>query len=430
MRIMRILTKLFIFSLLTLSLATSAYANKREPLDRIIAIVAEKAVAQSELDLIYNKFRAKIPVKQISNEDLKQQALESLIMTKIQLQTAKKFGIDIDASRLTEIISNIAKSKNKTISELKKSLEEEGISYDDFRADIKNQIIIDALQKNYIQQSVTVSKNEVYNYLQSADNAKSLGIIFKVRQYSLPLPNYANEEESEDILKAANDLVKKLNSEKLIADNFMSKYKITTKETDYQPINKFPSHFHPELLDLQIGEATSPVKASDTYRVLQLISKKLAEEGEVTKKYKIQHILIKPNDNMSNEQAKERLNTVLKELKAGKSFAELAKIYSEDPGSSTRGGNIGWITADLLDPKFAKKIEGLEINKVSDAFQSSFGWHIAIVNEVKVDDDSQKMIEEKAYSTIYERKSKEKLNSWLNELREDTFVKILDNKNA
>ena len=88
-------------------------------------------------------------------------------------------------------------------------------------------------------------------------------------------------------------------------------------------------------------------------------------------------ILIYPK---SSEQAiinvREQLLVLRERISNGESFATLAVIYSEDPGSATRGGDIGWLAKAELDPEYAKAAFALKKGAISRIVESSFGFHV------------------------------------------------------
>ena len=103
---------------------------------------------------------------------------------------------------------------------------------------------------------------------------------------------------------------------------------------------------------------------------------------------KVSHILIKTPlpgadgkvDEKGVAEAQRRAEDLLKQLKAGANFEDLAKKYSEDPGSAKEGGSLGWIGKGRTVPEFEKAAFSQPIGKVGDLVKSSYGFHIIRVD--------------------------------------------------
>ncbi len=106
-----------------------------------------------------------------------------------------------------------------------------------------------------------------------------------------------------------------------------------------------------------------------------------ADEYE-KKKVRVSHILFRTNKNMTETERKAKL-TVAQEahgkLIQGTTFEEVAKSYSEDVISGRKGGDLGWMKEGSIDPKFSKIIFELEAGKISEPFETPFGFHIVKV---------------------------------------------------
>ena len=131
------------------------------------------------------------------------------------------------------------------------------------------------------------------------------------------------------------------------------------------------------------------------------------DDYRVPEQVSVSHILIKtplpgPDgkvDAKGTEDARKKAEDVLKQLKAGGNFADLARKYSEDPGSGKNGGSLGWIGRGRTVPEFEKTAFSLAKGSTSDLVQSSYGFHIIRVDDkqaahVKTLDEVKDQIEE------------------------------------
>ena len=136
------------------------------------------------------------------------------------------------------------------------------------------------------------------------------------------------------------------------------------------------------------------------------------------------HILVQPSEIRTERQAELLIKDIHKRLLEGEDFKQLARQYSEDPGSKMDGGNLGWANPGEYDPAFETTLNATEIGEISSPVQSSFGWHVIEVLDRRNEDVSQEEQKNRAYQIIYERKFEQELQSTLIELRAEAYVDI------
>ena len=109
---------------------------------------------------------------------------------------------------------------------------------------------------------------------------------------------------------------------------------------------------------------------------------------------------------------------------AGDDFAELAKEFSEDPGSGLKGGELGWSTPGMFVPEFEQTMNSIAVDEISAPFSSQFGWHILQVTELRKQDFSGDILRNRAENMLRQRKYEEELQVWLQEIRDEAFIEI------
>lgn len=141
-------------------------------------------------------------------------------------------------------------------------------------------------------------------------------------------------------------------------------------------------------LDLSKIEAGVQISRSD----LQAYYDQHRDEYRVADQVKVSHILIKtplpgPDGKVDEKgvaAAQARAADLLKQIKAGANFEDLAKKYSEDPGSAKEGGSLGWVPRGRTVPEFEKAAFSLPKGQISDLVKTSYGFHI-----IRVDDKQE-----------------------------------------
>ena len=99
--------------------------------------------------------------------------------------------------------------------------------------------------------------------------------------------------------------------------------------------------------------------------------------GTMPEKYEIAHIFINPNENERLKvQTKKYARTILDSIKNGADFAKLAKELSDDPGSASQGGDLGFVKRGVFFPEFEAAAFALEPGEISKVIESPVGFHI------------------------------------------------------
>jgi parvulin-like peptidyl-prolyl isomerase len=224
---------------------------------------------------------------------------------------------------------------------------------------------------------------------------------------------YKNKEDFEKALKARgltedelkNSIEVDLIAKKLIDDQVRGQIKITDEDVKkyydanekkfhrpeaYRARHVFISIFPPELIK------TTPVKD------LQERKEELAKE------------------------AKNKIDSILKESKSGADFAELAKKYSHDSASASKGGNLDLIYKGVFDPAFDEAISNMKVGDVSDVVKTSYGYHIIKLEETKPAEQAPfAEMEEAIQKHLFMERAQKKVEIYLQGLRKKANVENL-----
>ena len=108
----------------------------------------------------------------------------------------------------------------------------------------------------------------------------------------------------------------------------------------------------------------------------------------------------------------------------GEDFAQVARDFSDDPGSALSGGDLGWSMPGQMVPAFEAVMDASEIGALSEPFRSQFGWHILEVLERREQDMSEEVKRRQAMRILRDRRFDEELEAWLTEIREEAYVEL------
>ncbi|NKA01182.1 MAG: molecular chaperone SurA [Proteobacteria bacterium] len=420
---------LFILISLSFSLISSGKSeNNIKKLDRIVAIVDQEVITEKELEekliTVINTLKNQkvdLPPENI----LKKQVIERMIINSLQIQLASETGIKVSDNQIDKTIDRIAEKNKLNITDFKKMIEKDGTPFYKFKESIKNEIIISQLKEREIDSKILITDGEIDNYLSAQKNESSEE--FEVAHILIKIPEDASPEKLEKIKNKAEDAAKSIQNGKSFfqvsatfsdASNALEGGLMGIKKS-----NELPTLFLDALKKLDVGKISPILRSPSGFHILKLISRKGGETNLIVDQSHVRHILIKFSEINPENEIKKRLLALKERIENGTKFEELARQYSEDP-SASNGGDLGWINPGDTVPEFEKTISALKINEVSDPIKTPFGFHLIQVLERRSQDISKDAARIKARQEIKMRKSEEAYESWIQELRDKSFVEI------
>ncbi|MDA0224781.1 MAG: peptidylprolyl isomerase [Proteobacteria bacterium] len=416
------------------ALCQPAMAQRVIGVDRIVAVVNKDVVTLSEL-----RERVASAERELRRQNtplpervtLERQVLERLILHRAQLQSARDTGLTVDDLQLDRAIQRIAEDNRLTLAAFRSALERDGVPFDKFRDEVREQILLTRLREREVDDKIQVSESEIDLYLEENRNAPAGDAEYNAAHILVRVP----EQASPDALTAARVRAEKVRDEARAGGDFA---KLAASHSDgpdalkggvlgWRPADRMPELFAAALKGLPVGGVTDVVRSPAGFHVLKLIDRR-GEGGGVAAKAVIQtharHILVKTNEAVSEADAKRRL-TDLRErvVRGGKDFAELARLHSED-GSAARGGDLGWIYPGDTVPDFERAMAALKPGELGEPVKSPFGWHLIQVLERRSAGMSAERQRLEARQALRARKSDEAYQEWLRQLRDQIFVEL------
>ncbi len=397
--------------------------------DRIVAIVNDDVILNSELDNRLKTVKAqllqrntKIPAENV----LRRQVLERLVISHLQLQAAERGGIRIDDKTLNASINRIANTNNMSLEQFRSALESDGFDYSVFREDIRKEMIISRLMQRRIQQRVSVTEQEIDNFLSTNKNSADNNKEYRLSHILISLPEAASAEQVEAAQAKADQAVKDLrlgNSFNQVAAATSDGQKaFEGGDLGWRKVAQLPSIFVDIATKMQKGDISDPIRSPSGFHIIKLSDVRGAQRRHVVKQTLARHILIRRNELTSNEDAKTRLQQLLIRLEGGEDFAALARAHSDDRGSAARGGDLGWSSPGALVPKFEEEMNKLAPGQISQPFQTQFGWHIVQTLDRREYDDTESFLRSKARKFIRDRKTEDESQAWIRRIRDEAFV--------
>lgn len=423
----RILSALIVVSTL------SPFANAAEvEVDKIEAVVNNELILTSDMismkrDLTkrYQESGQSLP----DPKNLDKQVLDKLISDRLQLQIAERIGLRINDSQVDQTIAEIAKNRGTTVSGLREELASSGINYKAFVGNIRDELTINEVRQIQVRRRISISDQEVeqvINRIKQAGEEKTelrfAHILLKVAEDASPEEKLTTDKKAE---KLAEQIKNGANIQTLAVANSEGPKAGDGGDWGWRKLDDIPSLFAEQLSETNTkGEVVGPFHTRLGVHIIKVLDKK-GGQNIMTEEVKSRHILIKPSIILSEEKTQALLAKLRQQILDGtKTFEELAKQYSQDPSSAVRGGDLGWADPNVYVPEFRDIAQTQEIGEISQPFQTTHGWHILQVLDKRESDTTESATKQKAYNLIYRQRFPAEAYAWLNELRQEAYIKI------
>ena len=402
---------------LSLSLITPIAQAQDIDLDRIAAIVNDDVVMLSEVKRTASQTKRSTK-GQVSDNVLIKDALESLVLQKVQLQRAKEIGIVIDDTAVNRAMVSIAEQNNLNLPQFKVALTKEGINYKGFRDNLRDKLYLESLRRRHQNSSKSISEFEIDELIQSQSLRLNKDVQYQLIDILVAAPNGTSVQQFNRLLTQTQNLRKQLLARSSqLSDPIIKKMGGTSTDLGWKSTQSLSPAFVRTLSLMGAGELSNVVRDQRGFHILKLIAQR-GGERKLTQQASVRHILIPSTD----PQAKLKATILRNKILAGESFAALAKKNSADKGSAQDGGNLGMMNPSSFVPPFAKAVRSLPLNSLSQPIQTQFGWHILEVLDRKTSDQTREALKLQAQSLISKDKKKGDYNNWLQGIRDEAFV--------
>jgi len=419
-----------VFIALILSTLMHSTTVQAELLDRIVAIVEDDVVLDRELTLEANSIVKKLEASNVMIPPpfiLRKQVLERIIIGKLQRQMAERSGIRVSNEMLRNSVADIASRNNLTVDEFRKELEGQGINFQAFEENIRNEIVINQLRAREIGTRIKVTDREVSHFLETQGELSEEKVQYHLGHILISIPEAASSSIIQKAKEKANKVVDDLRNG---ADFKQTAVAVSDGgdalnggDLGWREIGAVPTLFVDSISKMNPGDIAELIRSPSGFHIIKMLELKGVDKHIVTKT-RARHILIKTNELIDDAEAKKRLQSLKDRIIDGDDFATLARSNSDDKGSALNGGDLGWVgPGDLVSP-FENAMNNLAINEISDPVQTQFGWHIIQVLEREDKDNSIEHKKNRVREEIRKRKIEEETELWLRRLRDEAFVDI------
>ncbi|MGE0484750.1 MAG: peptidylprolyl isomerase [Gammaproteobacteria bacterium] len=419
--------RFLLIAILAATLPSPVLAAAATELDRIIAVVDDDVIMESELDEQMGRVRAALRqqgTQMPPTAVLERQVMERLVLEKIQLQIADRSGIEVEDDALDRAVSDIADRNQLSIDQFKEILASEGYEFERFREQIRQEIVIAKVRREEVDNRISVSDSEIENFLRNEQGAEDV-LEYHLNHILVAVPSGASDGEIRAARDKADDALARLEN----GEDFQSvaisvsdgQQALEGGDLGWRKGGEIPSLFADPVSTMKVGDISGIITSPSGFHIIKLVDKRAGEKIMV-EQFHTRHILIKPNELVSPEQALNRLRQLKLRLDGGADFGNLAKTNSDDRGSALRGGDLGWVSQGEMVSEFEEVMTVMPIGEISQPFKSEFGFHILQVTETREYDGTEEVRRNRARQAIRRQKIEERHQTWLRRLRDEAYV--------
>lgn len=402
--------------------------GKTELIDQVVAIVDDDVVMASELRERVAAVTQNLKARDIEmppEDVLIRETLDRLILESIQLQKGTRVGVRISDAQLNGAIQRIAGQNGMNLEQFRQALEAEGQSYAAMREQVRREMIIQRVQGGNVSQRIQITEQEVDNFINTQEGKKLTQPEYFIQHALLAVSPSASERQVSAARKHIEELLRRIRAGEefsKVVSSSTAPYKLTGGDLGWRNLDDLPSLFSDIAPTLAEGETADAIRSDSGFHLVHMLKARGGEK--IVAQTKARHILVKPSEILSNQEAEELVKSLRARALAGEDFGDLAREYSEDIGSAQEGGDLGWTMPGQMVPEFEAAMARTGEGEISEPVSTQFGWHIIQVEGRRNEDMTDQASRNKAMEHLHSRKYQEELDAWLQQIRDEAFVDI------
>jgi peptidyl-prolyl cis-trans isomerase SurA len=398
-------------------------------MDGVAAVVNEGVVLKSELareeELIL--LRATQQGMQLPPAHvIREQVLERLVVEEIQLQRAFRIGIQVSDQMLNQTIAAIAENAGSRFEDMPEILARQGIDYGEYRRDTRKQMMLEQLRRIEVVNRISVSPREIEQCIAELEDNAVVNSRYNLSHIFISVPSSATNEQFAEAEEEARTVYEELSNgadfRQLAIRHSDGDTALEGGGLGWRPGDQLPTLFFDVVGNLQEGEFSEPIRAVSGYHIVKVNQLEGVTQKSEIEQVRVRHILVTPDQIIDEETAQQQLGDARERILGGEDFGEVAKLLSDDPGSASQGGEMGWTSPGEFVPEFEEVANNAEIGVLSEPFRSRFGWHVLEVLERRTYDNTEELKEGNCVQRIRNGKLANETELWVRRIRDEAFV--------
>lgn len=395
-------------------------------LDKVIAIVNDDVVLKSEFDDRMAQVMqqlANAPGPRPPEAEIRRQILDQLIIENLQMQLARRAGVRVDDNQLNQTMAAIAQQNQMSFEQFTQLLEQQGI-YEVTREAIRKEMIVGQFQNGAVNRRISISRQEVENYLRSEAGTAAIAPEYHVAHLLIPADENSNTNRMGELANALYEQLKNgADIRQIAAAGQISGMRVEGGDLGWRKFENLPTVFVDIVPKMDAGDISEPFNTPGGYRIVQVLETRGGSALKLDQAL-VRHILIKPNEIRTEQQAEALIKQLYQRILNGEDFADIARQNTDDANSMVSGGNLDWINDGVLPADFMAVVHDTPTGSLTPPFRVSTGWHIIEVLDRRVQDVTEENKRFQAERILRDRKFENELQNWLTEIRDTNYIDI------
>ena len=396
-------------------------------IDKVLVVVNEEPITVSEYQA---RHRSELLQKSMDltpfDGRVDPRIVDFMIDDRIQAQVATRRGIRVSPAEVEAAVALIAQQSNASASQLLAQLAEDGIAAHQFKALMKEQALIRRLADSVVNTRVTVSEQEVTNYLASHRDLIASDEAYEFSHLFISLEGKSESEvqsEAENLAHIRTAVLEGRPFAQSVREFSDSPNPEEGGYLGWRKTDQLPALFVDALRTTEVGDVSEILRSDKSLHLLQVHDRRSG--GQMVEQQLLRHILIRPGPELNEEQAGARANDLYERIVGGEDFETIARGHSADRATGVNGGGLGWINPGDFPPKIEQALQGLQLNELSRPLRAPAGYHLVEVLDRRRADISLQMAARRARETIFRRKAAAFYDNWYGTIRDTAHIEYL-----
>ncbi len=399
--------------------------------DYIVVVVNQELVTAAEIDQRIDRARdgATRASQALPPElELRRQVTDSLIEERVIITYAREAGLKIEEPELDRAVQNVAAQNQLTLAQLRSRLREDGIDYVRFRANLRDQMLVERIREREVYQRIRITDADVDRAVDKQRGEAQADAELNIAQILVTLPDRADEATVNARRARAEAALARVRGGEAFSAVALQVSEDGNRERGGEigarPASRLPDLFIEATRALTPGQvAPAVVRSGAGFHVLKLIERREGAALRITQT-RARHILLRTSERLSAEVASRRLAEFKRQIETkAANFEDLAKQHSED-SSAAAGGELGWASPGQFVPEFEDAMNKLTPGGITPPVVSRFGVHLIQVLERRDVALETKQLREQARNVLREQKFEEAYAEWAKDLRAKAYIEM------
>lgn len=411
--------------------ASVAQAEK-QLVDKVIAVVNDEIILKSELTEKVLKQAQMMAAQNLPVDDtnvLANKVLDTMVMEILQLERAKRIGLQVTDDEINAQLQEIASQNNITLFELRNRLNIEAPSgFLKARDSIEKQILIQKLREREVISQAYVTESEIQNFIKRQNLAES-AMQVKLSHILIALPESASAEQRKVALNNITNIKTRLlqneDFSQLAIRYSNGSNALQGGDLGWIEENQIPSFFVTEVEKLQVGQVSDVIESPSGFHLIKLEDKKdIATANNSKTEYHLHRFVILSDDAATSQKVPQAIAELAANMDSMQDFQALFTRFADIPKEINADSDLGWRTLERIPEVIQQDVAALSPKNALPPLLTEKGWMILYLDDVREISEVNESERQQAIQTIRMRKANEMFELWLRRLRDEAFIQV------